>query len=169
MTTDVLLVVGGLLVGMVLMGLMVWFTMPKLMLIKRRSSRSYVDTVAILSEGFKKKQDWRILKINDYQESTAAFGAMERVCSVNVCNPRSASKILADDANRGVTAIMPLAIGVYEDKKGQVFVSQLNVKLLGKMFGGTIAEMMGGPAQPSMRSLHPLLPSNGLCRRGLLG
>ena len=144
MTTNVLLAVGGVLVGMVLMGLMVWFTMPKLMLIKRRSNRSYDDTVAILSEGFKKKQDWRILKVNDYQESTAPFGAIERVCSVNVCNPRSALKILANDANRGVTAIMPLAIGVYEDKKGQVFVSQLNVKLLGKMFGGTIAEVMGG-------------------------
>jgi len=144
MTTDALLAAGGVLVGMALMGIIVWFTMPSLMLIKRRSNRSYDDTVATLSEGFKKKQDWRILKINDYQESTAAFGAMERVCSVNVCNPRSASKILADDANRGVTAIMPLAIGVYEDKKGQVFVSQLNVKLLGRMFGGTIADVMGG-------------------------
>ena len=144
MTTNVLLAVGGVLVGIVIMGLMVWFTMPKLMLIKRKSNRKYEDTVAILSEGFKKKQDWRILKVNDYQESTAPFGAIERVCSVNVCNPRSASKILANDANRGVTAIMPLAIGVYEDKKGQVFVSQLNVKLLGKMFGGTIAEVMGG-------------------------
>ena len=144
MTINVLLAVGGVLVGIVIMGLMVWFTMPKLMLIKRKSNRKYEDTVAILSEGFKKKQDWRILKVNDYQESTAPFGAIERVCSVNVCNPRSALKILADDANRGVTAIMPLAIGVYEDKKGQVFVSQLNVKLLGKMFGGTIAEVMGG-------------------------
>lgn len=37
---------------------------------------------------------------------------------------------------------MPLAIGVYEDKKGQVYVSQLNVGLMGKMFGGTIAEVM---------------------------
>jgi hypothetical protein len=37
---------------------------------------------------------------------------------------------------------MPLAIGLYEDKKGQVFVSQLNVGLLGMMFGGTIAKVM---------------------------
>jgi uncharacterized protein (DUF302 family) len=61
---------------------------------------------------------------------------------VNVCNPRYAAKILTDDANRGVTVFMPLAIGVYEDKKGQVFVSQLNVGLLGMMFGGTIADVM---------------------------
>jgi uncharacterized protein (DUF302 family) len=143
MTYSALFAVGGVLVGMVLMGLVVWFTMPSLMLIKHRCSRSYEDTAATLNEGLQKKQDWQVKKINDYQESTAAFAAIERVCSMNVCNSRYASEILADDANRGVTAFMPLTIGVYEDKKGQVFVSLLNVRLLGMMFGGTIANVMG--------------------------
>ncbi len=143
MTMGALQAAGLVLVGMALMGLIVWFTMPALMLIKRRSTRSYDDTVASLDAALKKKQDWRVTMVNDYQKNTAAFGAMERVCSVNVCNPRYASQILADDANRGVTAFMPLAIGVYEDKKGQVLVSRLNVGLLGMMFGGTIAKVMG--------------------------
>jgi len=134
---------GGVLAGMALMGLIVWFTMPSLMLIKHKSSKSYDDTVSVLSETLKKKQDWRVLAINDYQKSTAAFGAMEHVGSMTICNPRYASKILSEDANRGVTAFMPLAIGVYEDKNGQVYVSQLNVGLLGMMFGGTIADVMG--------------------------
>jgi uncharacterized protein (DUF302 family) len=142
MITDVLLVLGGVLIGLLLMGLVVWMTMPSLMLIKHKSSRSYDDTLSILSERFPKKQDWHQLKITDYQESTAPFGAMERVCSMNVCNPRYAWQILSDDANRGVTAFMPLAIGVYEDKKKQVFISQLNVRLLGMMFGGTISKVM---------------------------
>ena len=156
MTKSTLHAAGWVLVGMALMGLIVWFTMPSLMLIKHKSNRSYDDTVAILSEALKKQQDWRVLTINDYQKSTAAFGAMERVGSMNVCNPRYASKILADDANRGVTAFMPLAIGVYEDKKGQVFVSQLNVKLLGKMFGGTIADVMGGAGTDLNEVIAPL-------------
>jgi uncharacterized protein (DUF302 family) len=143
MTSGALLAIGGVFVGMILMGLIVWFTMPSLMLIKHRSNRNYQDALRILTETLQKKQDWQTVKINDYQEITASFSAMERVCSVNVCNPRYASQILKDDANRGVTAFMPLAIGVYEDKNGQVFVSQLNVRLLGMMFGGTIAEMMG--------------------------
>ena len=134
---------GWVLVGMALMGLIVWFTMPSLMLIKHKSNRSYDETVAVLSETLKKKQDWRVLTVNDYQKSTATFGAMERVGSVTICNPRYASKILANDTDRGVTAFMPLGLGVYEDKKGQVFVSQLNVGLLGMMFGGTIADVMG--------------------------
>jgi uncharacterized protein (DUF302 family) len=54
-----------------------------------------------------------------------------------------ASKILANDADRGVTAFMPLGIGVYEDRQGNVYVSQLNVGLMGMMFGGTISEVMG--------------------------
>ena len=142
MLTNVFLVSAGIIIGLLIMGLVVWFTMPSLMLVKHKSSRSYAETLSILSEGFPKKKDWRVLKVTDYQETTAPFGALERVCSMNVCNPRYAWQILSDDANRGVTAFMPVAVGIYEDKKGQVFVSQLNVRLLGMMFGGTIAKMM---------------------------
>lgn len=81
--------------------------------------------------------------MNDYKKSTEAFVNLERTSSVNICNPRYASRILVEDKDRGVTAFMPLGIGVYEDKKGQVFVSKLNIGLLGKMFGGTISKVMG--------------------------
>jgi len=134
---------GWVLVGMLLMGLIVWFSMPSLMLISHKSRLSYDDTVVALGEALKQKQNWRVLTINDYQKSTAEFGAMERVGSLNICNPRYASQILASDKDRGVTAFMPLALGVYEDKQGQVYISQLNVGLLGMMFGGTIADVMG--------------------------
>ena len=135
--------IGWVLGGMVLMGLIVWVAMPSMMLIRYQSDLGYEDTIAALSEALEEKQDWQVLTVNDYQKSTAAFGAMERTGSVNVCNPRYASKILANDADRGVTAFMPLAIGVYEDGSGQVYVSQLNVGLMGMMFGGTIADVMG--------------------------
>jgi len=131
------------LVGMALMGLIAWFTMPSLMLVTYKSNRSYDDTVAVLSEALKNRQDWRVLSVNDYQKSTASFGSLDRVGSLSICNPRYASKILFDDSNRSVTAFMPLAIGIYEDRKGQVFVSRLNVGLMGMMFGGTIADVMG--------------------------
>jgi uncharacterized protein (DUF302 family) len=84
-----------------------------------------------------------VLAANDYQKSAAAFAALPRTGSISVCNPRYASRILANDADRGVTAFMPLAIGVYEDAQGQVHVSRLNVGLVGMMFGGTIADVMG--------------------------
>ncbi len=132
-----------MLTGMVLMGIIVWFTMPSLMLIKYRSDLTYDETVSKLSETVQEKPDWKVLTVHDYQKATEAFGIIERTGSINICNPRYASKILANDADRGVTAMMPLAIGVYEDKQGQVYVSQMNIQLMGMMFGGTIAEVMG--------------------------
>lgn len=135
--------VGWIFVGMLLMGIIVWFAMPSMMLLQKKSDRGYEDTVTMLNDVLKKKQDWRVLAVNDYQKTTAAFGSIEKVGSMNVCNPRYASTILSNDADRGVTAFMPLAIGVYEDKNGQVYVSHLNVGLLGMMFGGTIADVMG--------------------------
>lgn len=130
------------LIGMALMGSIVWFTMPSMMLIRRPSQHNYDETVALLNQSLASREDWRVLAVNDYQKATATFGAIERTGSMSVCNPRYASRILADDADRGVTAFMPLAIGVYEDKQGRVYVTRLNVGLLGMMFGGTISDVM---------------------------
>lgn len=135
--------VGWVVLGMLLMGIMVWFTMPSMMLIEKKSALDYDQTISALSDALAKKQDWRVLTVHDYQKSTAAFGSIERVGTVSICNPRYASKILSVDSDRGVTAFMPLGIGVYEDKNGEVWVSQLNVGLLGMMFGGNIADVMG--------------------------
>ncbi len=39
---------------------------------------------------------------------------------------------------------MPLAWGVYEGEDSKIYISRLNVGLMGKMFGGNIAKVMGG-------------------------
>jgi uncharacterized protein (DUF302 family) len=131
-------------VGMVLMGLIVWQVMPSMMLIQHKSSKNFDETVAVIGDAVKKKQDWKILVVNDFQKSIreVGHGEMNQIGSISLCNPRYSSRILADDRNKKVTAFMPIGIGIYEDKSRQVYVSRLNVGLLGKMFGGTIAEVM---------------------------
>jgi uncharacterized protein (DUF302 family) len=133
-------------VGMVLMGFMAWKVMPSMMLIQHKSSKNFDETVAGIGDAVKKKQDWKILVVNDYQKSIreAGHGEMNRIGSIALCNPRYSSRILADDGNKKVTAFMPIELGIYENKSGQIYVSELNVGLMGKMFGGTIAEVMGG-------------------------
>jgi len=101
----------GLVLGFLVMGAAVWFAMPRLMLIKRRTEHGYAQTVQDLTENLQKVPDWRLKLMNDYQDSTTPFGKPEPVCSMNVCNPRLAYDILSEDANRGVLAIMPVAIG----------------------------------------------------------
>ena len=135
--------IGWVLLGMVLMGLIVWFVMPSMMLVTHKSRRGYAETLAALNEAVARKQGWKVLAVNDYQQATAPFAALEHVGSVNVCNARYASTILTSDKNRIVSAFMPLAVGVYEDKTGQVYVTEMNVGLMGRMFGGVIAKVMG--------------------------
>jgi uncharacterized protein (DUF302 family) len=135
----------GIVVGMVLMGLIIWRVMPSMMLIQHKSSRNFDESVAAIGDAVNKKQDWKILGVNDYQKRIreGGYGDINRIGSIALCNPRYSSRILAEDSNKKVTAFMPIEIGIYEDKSGQVYVSELNVGLLGKMFGGTIAEVMG--------------------------
>lgn len=147
MTSSIFYLLWGILAGMAIMGLMVWFTMPLAMIIKKRSKYPFDETIQMISDALGQKPDWKVLAVNDYQKSTEAFTTLEKVCSVNICNPRYAARILTDAKNRFVTTMMPLAIGVYEDKKGQVHISMLNVSLMGKMFGGSIAEVMGSAGQ----------------------
>ncbi len=130
--------------GMILMGILVWFSMPSLMLIEHKSPLSYEETVAALNNVIGKKQNWKVPKTFDFQKNIqdAGHGPIEKVGTVALCNPLYASRILEAEQNRKVTAFMPLGVGVYEDKQGQVYVSELNVGLLGMMFGGTIAEVM---------------------------
>lgn len=141
----VLQAIGWLVGGMVLMGLIVWFTMPSLMLMEYRSPLDYEQTVAALNEAIAKKQNWKVPQVFDYQKNIQDAGhePIDRVGTVALCNPLYASRILADEQNRKVTAFMPLGVGVYQREDGEVYISELNVGLLGMMFGGTIAEVMG--------------------------
>ena len=49
--------------------------------------------------------------------------------------------------------LMPCAIAVYEGDDGAVYVSGMNMGLMGKMFGGNIAEVMGGSVADDERKI----------------
>lgn len=131
--------------GMAVMGLAVWQAMPRMMIVDHPSALGFDETVAAFTEAVARKQDWKVLGVNDYQKTIEAggFGKMRRIGSIAVCNPRYASRILKDDENKRVTAMMPIEVGIYEDQDGRVHLSELDVALMGRMFGGTIAEVMG--------------------------
>lgn len=133
-----------MLIGMVLMGIIVWITMPSLMLIEHKSHQNYEETITTLKDVISRKKNWKVPAIFDFQKNiqVAGHGPIDRVGTVALCNPLYAARILENDQNRKVTAFMPLGIGVYENKDGQVYISELNVGLMGMMFGGTIAEVM---------------------------
>ena len=130
--------------GMAIMGAAIWILMPSLMLVVHESPLSYAETVTALNAAIDSRPDWKALETYDFQRNIddAGHGPIEKVGSVALCNPLYASRILSDDDNRKVTAFMPLGIGVYQKEDGDAYTFELNVVLLGMMFGGTIAEVM---------------------------
>ena len=101
-------------------------------------------TIQKLTGVINSKKDWKVIKEFDFQKNIldAGFDKIERVGSLALCNPKYASMILAEEPNRKVTSIMPLKLGIFEKKNGQVYVSELNIGLMGLMSGGTIAKVM---------------------------
>ena len=138
-------VILGAVFGFLLMGVMVWMAMPPMMINVHKSLYGFEETVAAVEKAVTMQKGWKVSKVFDIQKNIidAGYTDMTRVKIVSLCNPHYARRILSDDKDKVVTTMMPLGIGVYETKDGTVYMSEMNVGLMGMMFGGTIAEVMG--------------------------
>lgn len=135
----------GVIVGFLLMGVIVWVAMPPMMINVHRSQFGFDETVTAVENAVAAEEGWKVVQVFDIQKNIvdAGFRDMTKVKIVALCNAGYAHRILGDDKDKGVTTMMPLAIGVYETANGDVYISDLNVGLMGMMFGGTIADVMG--------------------------
>ena len=64
--------------------------------------------------------------------------------SLKICQPDYAEQVLNDDDARFLSVMMPCSIAVYQKSDGKTYVSTINASLMGKLFGGTAAEVMAG-------------------------
>ncbi len=138
-------VIIGVVIGLLIMGIMVFVTMPSMMINVHKSPVGFDETVAAVEQAVVAQQGWKVAKVFDIQKNILDAGhkGMTRVKIVTLCNPHYANRILSDDKDKVVTTMMPLGIGVYETRDGSVYMSEMNVGLMGMMFGGAIAEVMG--------------------------
>jgi uncharacterized protein (DUF302 family) len=136
----------GVVVGAVVLGAVVWFAAPGLMLSERPSSVGLDATVDRLT-GAAKAEGWVVSGVQKLDQSIKKHGgpAVRPVRLVNLCHPQHAGKILAEDGARLVSVMMPCTIAVYEKSDGSVWAASMNAKLLGTLFGGVVSEVMGGP------------------------
>ena len=120
-----------------------YLLMPSLMLVTQPSRLDFDQTVATIERSIE-EQGWKSPGTLDLQASLHKGGVpfTSRVKIVQLCHPEHAAKVLKTD--RYVSSLMPCTIAVWEDDAGQVFISKMNTGLMGKLFGGTIAEVMGG-------------------------
>ena len=145
MRTLLVFVLGLVLGGAAVVGGILW--KGSTLTVNEVASASTVDeTVARLTKAAE-AEGWKVLGVRKLHESIKQGAGIDvrPVHVVELCHPAHAGKILAEDAARRVSVFMPCSISVYEKTDGKIYVASTNAKLLGRAFGGVVAEVMGGP------------------------
>lgn len=147
----------GLIIGAVLMGVIIYSAAPGLMILEDESKYNFEESVAMIQDEAA-KLGWKIPTVHDLQATMKKFGKdVNKVYVFELCHPDHAYKILSRDAERIVSSMMPCRVSVYERSDGKVYVSRMNSKLLGGMFGGVVSEVMADASQESEEILKPIL------------
>ena len=122
-----------------------FMAMPSMMIVTKECKLGFDETVAALEKRIP-EHGWVISggKPIDMNKSMATHGVefKPRVKLVKLCNAEYAKSVLATD--RYVSCLMPCTMAVWESDGGKVYLSEMNMSLMAKMFGGNIAKVMGG-------------------------
>lgn len=138
---SIALLVGGFVLGVLVTGVAVWQLMPGMMIVEHQSRYGFDETVSKLVAAVKAK-GWSVPKVRDMNKTMAKHGVTmkRRVKIVEMCKAPYAKDVLGTDPQ--VSTLMPCAVGIYE-REGKVYLSGMNMGLMGKMFGGNIGRVMG--------------------------
>ena len=134
----------GLIIGVLLTAAAGWFSMPSMMLVEYKSPFDINKTVETIAKNAKANK-WVVPSISKLHKSIKKHGGYELspVFLVNLCNAKHAYNILKDDDTKVIATMMPCTISVYEKADGNTYIGTMNAELLGKMFGGNIAQVFG--------------------------
>ncbi len=139
---SIYMVSGGFLFGLFTAIILVYMLMPAMMINVHESKYSFKETISRLEKAIENK-NWEHPGTRNLQKSITKAGIdfSKKVVLIELCQPEYAKDILTD--NTHLATLMPCAFAVYEGKNGNVYISGMNTGLMGKMFGGKIAEVMG--------------------------
>lgn len=143
---ELLFVLLGVVLGAAATAGVLYARASALMVHERESSFSLEETVARLTKAAE-AEGWKILDVRKLHESVRKGAGIEvrPVHVVDLCHPAHAGKVLAQDSARPVSVFMPCSVSVYEKTDGKAYVASTNAALLGRAFGGVVAEVMAGP------------------------
>ena len=142
-TKTVLVALGGFVVGAVVVAALTVVGMRSLMIVRHESRLGFDETVAELEKQVK-ANGWSVVSTKSMNKAMARHGVdfVPRVTLIKLCKAEYASRVLTD--SRHLATMMPCTLAVYEADDGSVHVAKMNTGLMGKVFGGTVAEVMGG-------------------------
>lgn len=137
-------IVIGMIIGTLVVCAAGWVMMPRMMLKEYVSPYSVEQTVAKIEENAVAR-GWVVSGVVKMNQSVKKHGGYDLppLMLVNLCQADHAYKILQNDDTKVVSVMMPCTISVYQKADGKAYIGTMNAGLMGKMFGGAVAEVMG--------------------------
>jgi uncharacterized protein (DUF302 family) len=119
--------------------------MSGMMFVTHKSRLGFAETVQEIKRRGE-EAGWYNPTIHNHLEIERNFGLKDpnKVANVSMCIPRSAYEILK--VNKKLSVMMPIQITVFEEE-GQVYVTWMNIKMIGKLLGSTVAAVMDEAAR----------------------
>jgi uncharacterized protein (DUF302 family) len=135
----------GIVIGILLTGITMASVMPKMMLHEKESPLDYAQTIQQLEQAVT-NGGWILSSKVDMQKGIGKYGkTIPKLTLLKICQPDYADQILNTDDAMYVSVMMPCSMAIYQKSNGKTYVSTMNTGLMGRMFGGVVAEVMGGP------------------------
>ena len=138
----------GAVLGAVLVAAAGWTVMPTMMLQELKSPYDLDKTVETISQNAI-DAGWVVSDVKPLHKAVKKHGGKPvlPVMLVNLCQADHASNILSVDADRKLSVMMPCTISVYTKQDGKTYIGYMNAGLMGAMFGGNVAKVMGEVAE----------------------
>jgi uncharacterized protein (DUF302 family) len=133
----------GIAIGIILCAILMASIMPSMMIVTKESKLSFDETVATVQQRIK-DQGWSVKGISDVKNeiNKAGYEFQPRIKIIKLCKAEYAKEVLTTD--RFVSCLMPCSISVWEGDDGKVYLSEMNMALMAKLFGGNVGKVMGG-------------------------
>jgi uncharacterized protein (DUF302 family) len=134
----------GFVAGVILVSGLAWLMGPGLMLKEYQSPVGVEETVEKIKQNAV-AEGWVVSSVTPLNESVKKHGGgdLPPIRLINLCEAHHAFNILNEDRNKIVSVMMPCTISVYQKTDGKTYVGTMNAAVLGQMFGGTVAKVMG--------------------------
>ena len=111
---------------------------PQMLIKEVASPYDFEKTVRVIQDRLNAQEGWHVITTYDQNAEVVANGGkpIGKMAIIKYCSGAYASRMLAADERKKLSAMMPKSISVYEDSRGQVHIAMSNGAVMGKLFGG---------------------------------
>jgi uncharacterized protein (DUF302 family) len=135
--------IGGVVGGVVLTALLAWNVAGAFMFNVTPSPFGVEETAARIQANILATDGWALSGLRKPARGTLApADGKQPVLLVEACATKYSKPLLADDATRLLSILMPCTITVYQNSDGKVYIGTMNAGLMGQLFGSKVAGVM---------------------------